>query len=324
LGNPRAMPHECKTYLAQLSLNFHEVCKAAIGGHYEGDYFNSDIDPTFSATSTATIRRLRAVIQFMNTNFSDHLRKGGHKYQVDTSGNAVASAEDNEWVFPKGHRSLEKLIMPKPKVGSPARISNAIALKWVSQALIRTRGRELGGNFNPLLIGELFWEQSSSWHHLAKDHVDAFSQKCRRFLLDLLQEMCPEDVCSRIWSSQIQDALKERNASATRELELLMEDIKSYPINYNRYYTDTIKKRRQHRDKEALAECLQQSTTDTPLPGCHSTHSSARIDIDMALDQYFSRADPEMEKYSCEEALDCLFSIYKVSPPSFHSFCQPT
>lgn len=31
-----------------------------------------------------------------------------------------------------------------------------MAVQWVGQALIRTRGRELGGNFNPLLVGELF------------------------------------------------------------------------------------------------------------------------------------------------------------------------
>lgn len=83
LGDPRAMPDECKKYLTQLSLDFHEVCKAAIGGHYEGDYFISAVDPTFSPTSTATIRRLRAVIQFMNTAFSKRLETNGHKYQID-------------------------------------------------------------------------------------------------------------------------------------------------------------------------------------------------------------------------------------------------
>ena len=80
VSDPRAMPKQCKNYLAQLSLNFHEVCKAAIGGHYEGPYFNSTIDTQFSPTSNATIRRLRAVIQYMNTDFSNHLRRNGHKY----------------------------------------------------------------------------------------------------------------------------------------------------------------------------------------------------------------------------------------------------
>ncbi len=74
----------------------------------------------------------------------------------------------------------------------------------------------------------------------------------------------------------------------------------------------------------SCAECLQKLTTDTHLPGCHSTHSSTRIDVDQAIDQYCSHADPEMEKHSCEEALDCLFSIYKASSFSFHfSASQP-
>jgi hypothetical protein len=38
-----------------------------------------------------------------------------------------------------------------------------MALDLVRQVLIRTRGKELPGNFNPLLVGELFWEQSSKW-----------------------------------------------------------------------------------------------------------------------------------------------------------------
>ena len=61
--------------------------------------------------------------------------------------------------------------------------------------------------------------------------MDAVSQLCRRFLLNMLLEMCLEDVCSRLRSSEIQDALKERNASATRELELLIENIKRYLIS---------------------------------------------------------------------------------------------
>ena len=191
-----------------------------------------------------------------------------------------------------------------------------MALEWVGQALTRTRGRELGGNFNPLLIGELFWEQSCNWSSLAKDHLDAISQACRRFLRDLLEEMCPEDVRSRLWSSQIQDVLKEREAFAIRELEKLTEDLKSYPIDYNHYYTDTIKKRRRDRDKAALSKYLQQSAIDTPGYGSHSTHSSPRIDVDQVMKLYCSQADPEMEKHSCEEALDCLFSIYKARPPS--------
>jgi hypothetical protein len=42
------------------------------------------------------------------------------------------------------------------KTALPIKKTTSEALEWVSQVLIRTRGKELAGNFNPLLIGELF------------------------------------------------------------------------------------------------------------------------------------------------------------------------
>ncbi|KAK3065055.1 hypothetical protein LTS18_012276 [Coniosporium uncinatum] len=40
LGSRRVSVQECRTYLTQLSLEFHMVCKAALDGHYEDAYFN--------------------------------------------------------------------------------------------------------------------------------------------------------------------------------------------------------------------------------------------------------------------------------------------
>ena len=92
-----------------------------------------------------------------------------------------------------------------------------------------------------------------------------------------------------------------------------MLDVKSYPVNYNHYYTDTIIKRRQARGKKALNECIAGATNHTRLPDCNSTHLSASIDVDQAIERYSQRIDPNMERHSCEEALDCLFAIYKAS-----------
>lgn len=92
-----------------------------------------------------------------------------------------------------------------------------------------------------------------------------------------------------------------------------MDDISGYPINYNHYYTDNIQKVRDARRKKSLADCLEKATTLTHLPGCNSDHSSASIDIGQALENYSRRVDRNMKNLSCEEALDCLFAIYKVS-----------
>lgn len=206
-----------------------------------------------------------------------------------------------------------------PKTGTLTNMSYPKALEWVHQVLKRTRGRELPGNFNPLLVGELLWEQCLNWHYLAMEHVERVAHVCSQFLTALLQEQSPNDIRSRLWSSLIQDALKSRSEASVKELKLIMEDVKSYPINYNHYYTDTIKKRRQDRVKIALNECIKDAIKHTCIPDCNSYHTSASVDVDQAVERYSQRIDPNMEKHSCEEALDCLFSIYQGKPIPYHS-----
>jgi hypothetical protein len=74
----------------------------------------------------------------------------------------------------------------------------------------RTRGKELAGNFNPLLIGELFWEQSSKWPSMSMDYVDKVADVCTQFLKDLLLKKCPKDIHPRLWSSVLQDSVKKK------------------------------------------------------------------------------------------------------------------
>ena len=329
MGDCRTTAQDCRIYLMQLSLDYRDICKAAVGGNYEGEYFRHNSDQTFSIDSPATIRRLRAVVQYMNTGFSDTLRTRGHKYHIallerkeDIADPTEADPEDaapsnlfeddieEEDIPPQTF----DLSLPTPKMNEPSRLSNSQALKWVREALTRTRGKELSGNFNPLLIGELFWEQSSRWHLFAMNHLERVAKACSTFVRQLFQEKCPKDVHSRLWSYQIQDTLKSRSEAAIQELDRILEDIRNYPINYNHYYTDTIKKRRQARGKSSLAERIKHATIHTRLEGCHSTHTSASIDVDQVVGSSSDRIDPDMEKHTCEEALDCLFSIYKVSP----------
>ena len=310
MGKNRSTPRDCKTYLMELSVEYHDVCKAAAGGHYEGEYFDIDPDHNFSPTSPQSIRRLRAVVQASNNEFSDLVRTKGHKYHIDLLEESKVNGVDRP-------KPLPSVDAPKKIAGtditSPVRMSKEEALQWVSGALVRTRGKELIGNFNPLVVGELFWEQCSHWRGLARNHLERMDRLCSTFLETLLKEMCPRDVHSRLWSSWIQETLKYRTVAALKELDLIMEDIRHYPINYNHYYTDTILARR----RKAFSTCIENATTHDHLQRCHSNHTSARIDVSQALDSFFGKPDRDMDRFSCEEALDCVFAIYKVSPHPF-------
>jgi len=56
MGNSRATSQECKVFLTQLSLNFYEIGKVAVNGHYEGEYFAHSANHAFSVESFSTIR----------------------------------------------------------------------------------------------------------------------------------------------------------------------------------------------------------------------------------------------------------------------------
>jgi len=296
LGDSRTTASECKLYLARLSLRYSEICKSAINGHYEGSYFRRDMDPTFSLESASTIRRTRAVVQFLNNEFSSNFRINGQKYKIDMD-------DDSD--------STEQLT--KRLDGTPETMTRKEALKWVSAAMIRNRGQELPGNFNPLLVGELFWEQASKWQGLAEAHLDKVSQICGRFLEILFRDNCPRDVHSRIWNSKIQDALNARKHAATVELGRLIEDLMdSYPINYNHYYTDTINKRRQDRQTAAMVTSIEGSKERAALNTLNGDQYYDRVNVKKAAANYAQTCDPNMDNFGCEEALDCLFAIYKV------------
>ena len=312
MGDPRTTSADCRMYLTQLSLAFRDTCKAAVDGHYEGEYFISDSTPdlAFSLNSPSAIRRMRAVIQYRNARFEDLIRVNGHKFEIDMS--SKADAADSKQLGQLKTSEVRKK-GPAPKPNSPVKMDKEQALAWVRSVIIRNRGRELVGSFNPLLIAELFWEQCSKWHDLALAYLDEVHKVCSSFLELLLKDQCPKDIIPRLHASLVQDALKNRYDNALQELKHIIEDTRSHPINYNHYYTDTISKRRQERNKSSLASCIEDATSYEYADEDSSDHTSMSIDVDKAVEAFSQGIDPNMDNASCEEALDCLYAIYKVS-----------
>ena len=306
MGDRRSTSADCKVYLTKLSQNYQEVCKAALGGHYEGQFFNRELGPdlTTSFDLTSTTRRLRAAIQYLNTGFSEIIRVNGHKYEFDMSSKADTEGTKSHLrplKLPELHKSATA-----SRPGSPIKMDREDALAWARLILIRSRGRELVGNLNPLLVSELFWEQCSKWHDLAVVHLDQVHEVCTRFSDMLLEDKCPKDIIARVRTSLVQDTLKARYDNALLELERIIEDTKDYPINYNHYYTETIHKLRQKRNKNALASCIKDATPWKDFEG------RTTVDVNKVIAAFSQDNDPAMENVSCEEALDCLFAIYMV------------
>jgi GTPase SAR1 family protein len=297
LGAQRVTAADCRNYLTMLSLDCLETTKAAVDGHYEGLYFQSAVNDQFSVDSSTSIRRFRAMIQFLNHRFEQTMRERGAKYILVKAGAIAPSTEFADNV----------------ETDRPRRCTRTQLLDWVGEVLIRCRGKEPVGNYNPLIIGELFWEQSSRWQLLAEEHIEQVARVCHVFLNDLLGDKCPKDVHSRLIALNITSALKARREKAQQELRYVVEDNQEFPAVYNHYYTDTVQKSRNDRKEDALTESVKDAVSHHINPGCRSDHNSAQVDVVVAVRNYADKVQRDMERHSCEEALDYLLAMYKVS-----------
>lgn len=124
----------------------------------------------------------------------------------------------------------------------------------------------------------------------------------------------------------VHDALGTRQQAALEELDKLIQDRRDFPLNYNHYYTNTIHKKRQDR----ITWQIQQHTAlrpHSPTHLCSLGDHYPKVNVDSEIQKivrsWADNATPDMEDFSCEEALDCLLAIYKVrilarTPASSH------
>lgn len=193
LGDSRSTLTECRVFLAELNMSCHELCKAALGGYYDQDFFQFNESETklINKYSKLPVNRLRAVVQDANTTFSKDLRRQGHKYQflMTEQGELV----QKEWT---SSSALDLVVRTND---SPIVLGKDKAIAWAKDVLRRCRGTELVGNFNPRLIAELFWEQSERWERVAKAHIERICKDCDQFLAELLSARAPRDIKTQLW-----------------------------------------------------------------------------------------------------------------------------
>ncbi|KAK2598465.1 hypothetical protein N8I77_011878 [Diaporthe amygdali] len=150
LGNARSTVVECRSFLTQVTMECYDICRSTLNGHYDHPYFKSDPNDVKLSASDVSQQRLRASVQLLNCGFATEVDTSGHKYSFTQNSNAS----------------------PYSPFSTTQALNPSEAKAWVKRKLRSARGTELIGNYNPQVVGELFWEQSEKWEALAKNHVD--------------------------------------------------------------------------------------------------------------------------------------------------------
>ena len=315
LGTARATVSEQRQHLTALSMEAHDILRSAVEGSYDLRFF-TPLAPEKALDAVPNTRRLRAVVQHYNLRFAARLRSHGHKYEIGGRAeqneamdaiNGTASADDQD----------EATRNEKDRQ-APRKMSRAKAIEWVVDTLQRSRGQELPGTFNPLLIGQLFWQQSEPWETLAQAHIHEVAQVCQTFVQIMLGEIAPPDVATRLSRTLVQSAHETALKDSLQELTKIAADRRRQPMTYNHYFTTTLQKLRQERYGRDVARVLDSARVGVDVKNYNPGAGYSRkefIDpahLELSLK---SNIEQDMDKLSAAELLDCLAAYYKVGIP---------
>lgn len=95
--------------------------------------------------------------------------------------------------------------------------------------------------------------------------MDDVSKLCSNFVIDMLRDICPVEVSSRVQASVVEEFLKRRVEAGEAELKTLLQDRKRYPMTYNHYYTLVIQKIRQERNQVQFERSLKDATSTSTM-----------------------------------------------------------
>ncbi|EGO58731.1 hypothetical protein NEUTE1DRAFT_78113 [Neurospora tetrasperma FGSC 2508] len=299
LGDPRAKEAEQRLYMYTLSQSFQSLVKAAVDGTYNHDFFKD------AKTDTGYRQRIRAVVQTLNERFADEIASRGHHYAIETYHSRVVG---------------DKMVL----------ISEEKFIEHIECLLKRTKGRELPGTFNPMIVSDLFLEQARPWGDLAREHVQRAWEAANQFFDLIIAHIADASTLKtlkkEIFGPFMDEILADMMEKAS---ELLIPHQSGHPITYNQSFTDALHTAREEQSKKRLEKAVrsffgnQCTETDIHHPtngycsNCRknsSGHSGTNI---KEFVDALARTEQNPERFAAQEALSCLNAYYTVAMKRF-------
>ncbi|KAK4575336.1 hypothetical protein LTR86_001190 [Recurvomyces mirabilis] len=306
LGEKRSTAAEQKRFLMGISTAFQGIVNSAANGHYDLPFFGM-INTEKYFEDPSNMRRLRAATQHLNLQFASQIRRYGHKYRIWATDDAAGTNTKEDLPEPK---LMEEYGEAKALQRT---LSRRDAIEWVRDILVRSRGRELPGNFNPLLMSQLFWEQSQNWKQLAQTHIERVNMLCKDFVHAAIHDVVFADISTRLKMLKIDEALDQRCKNATDSLEQIIEDNQRPSITYDPSYTATVQEARALKTKAKMDALIRQATVKVQ----GGEGEKEVVNPEVLKNGLTQLIEPDMDKTSSEDALDSQLAYYKDEVKTF-------
>ena len=282
LGDIRETLQEQRQYLVRISQRFSALVKSAVDGIYGDEYFG---DPT---TPIGESKRLRAVIQDLLLRFAKDLHLNGQQQKIINEVDEAANGD----------------------IGRT--IQHSDYLDHVHDLMRKTRGRELPGTFNPLIIGDLFFEQSRPWKALTNRYCRDVLNAIKTSLEYTIDTITDSKTAEGLLKELLYPAMMTRTSHLHTKVSEVLEPYHSgHAITYNHYFTETIQKaRKEHHEKE---HAKRVRAFFGAQPNDSSIYIDDQVDFSKLVESLDISSEADMDRFACSEATYCMIAYYKVS-----------
>jgi len=198
-----------------------------VDGVYTHEFFGpAETDIGFS-------KRLRAVAQDLLLQFTECMRDEGNEKEIIEGTPSRSSPTDSK------------------------QISRSDYTNHVRELMRRTRGCELPGTFSPLIVGDLFYQQSRPWKRLVELSGERILNAIRITLRLILVHTTDETTREGLQREIIDPAVERYSKQLDVKIqEIIRPHQEGHPITYNHYFTQIIQKARQEHAKKDQARRL--------------------------------------------------------------------
>ncbi len=278
---------EQRLYLLHISQSFHSLIKASVDGTYNDPFFED------AESESGYQKRIRAVVQNLNQDFAKRIARRGHRREIVD--------------FPR-ETSVSRGVTVTTREEF---------MDHIQHLMQRTKGRELPGTFNPMIVTDLFLEQSSPWEAITRSHIEKVWKAAKKFLSLTNTYITDAATSKALFQKIFEPALNQLLGTlSTKTAELLKPHQKGHPITYNHYFTEALQKVRNERSKDEYTRIITDFFGTSSL---NSVYLNQHRDLRPLVTALVERTEPDMNRFACSEALDCMKAYYKVAHfPSLH------
>ncbi|KAF2795549.1 hypothetical protein K505DRAFT_273051, partial [Melanomma pulvis-pyrius CBS 109.77] len=267
LGPARVTLDDQKRFLVDLSGDFQSLCDAATKGDYENEFF---------ADQSLFDRRLSAMIANRGVEFGEEIRTEGARWKV-----------------------VEGV---SKKKNQPTR---AEAVEEVRKLLKKSRGRELPGLPNPLLVGEVFREYSQPWEGLARQYIEDVWNTTKNFVEQALQHLTDATVSDALLRHLLDPIMDQRLTLAYAKLDELMAVHKEHPETRNHDFIDRYNSLQRKQSEAKTTKALEEAFK-------RNGEMSAE-DIPHLLMLLRRNTEADLDLVAAESTFNAMEAFYKVA-----------